>query len=381
MLSRNNRGGGTRVITPKPLVNVIIPTYSSKRSEMLKEAVWSVEEQTYGQENIRIIISINGPDLAHKKTVENIYADIKNITCIYTPRSNAPAALNNAIRQVTDGYMCILDDDDYLTKGYIEELCSYIDNDIDVVFGRNAVQREDGSIDYDTYITKALRVAGQGKRKISAKEEILLNIDTAYLFNVHVVKNKFIPFDETLYYVYDTVYMVTNFGNINGYIYALPADGQEAYVIRQTENSLCRPSKEQEFTYWVVERIKILEKFTNVVFSARNSEHLKVAINYTYTVANSIYRYYSTLPIDDKVRALEYINACQTPFLDKAKFASQQSVENLENEHARLQNECARLQQHIIALQNNRSFRLGRFLTFLPRKIRDALRGKYGTNR
>lgn len=141
---------------------------------------------------------------------------------------------------------------------------------------------------------------------------------------------------------------------------------------------MCRPSKEQEFTYWVVDRVKILEKFTNVVFSARNSEHLKVAINYTYVVANSIYDYYIHLSTEDKVRALEYVNACQSPFLDKSKFASQLNMINIQNDCVRLQNECKRLQQDVVALQNNRSFKLGRFLTYVPHKIREVRLNKYG---
>lgn len=351
----------------KPLVNVIIPTYTSQRFWMLKEAVQSVQNQTYGQENISIIIAINGSDLAHKKAVENTYAGIKNITCLYTAKSNVPTAFNNAIRHLTEGYMTILDDDDYLTKGYIEELCSHAEPDVDIVFGRQSNLRKDGSIDYDSYINGVLRNVGAGKQIKSAKGAHLLNAYASYLFNVPTVKNKFEPFDETLDFMFDTVYMLTNFGHIDRYVYVLPANGWETYVVRKTENSLCRPSKEKEFIYWISGRTKVLEKLTDIVFKTKDNEHLQAAINHNLDAAYSMYSYYLSLSAIEQQRALKYVNECQSFFLDKEKFNAQLKINNL-------QKDCERLQQEIIALRNNRSFKLGRYITFVPRKIRGAIR-------
>lgn len=176
------------MLSEKPLLNVIIPTFNSQRFDLLKETVQSVQNQTYGRENIRIILAINGTDLVHKKAVEDTYAEVKNITCLYTPRSNGPTALNNAIRHLTDGYMFILDDDDYLTAGYLEELCSHVDSDIDIVFGRTSEQKQDGTLDYATYINRTLMKVGAGKRKLSARESSLLSVHAGHLFNTQTVK-------------------------------------------------------------------------------------------------------------------------------------------------------------------------------------------------
>lgn len=372
----------------KVLVNIIILTCDERRFKLLQKAVQSVLEQTYGRENIHIIISINGPDLEYKMQVERYFAAEKNIKCIYSSRGNAPAATNYAIKQLTEGYVIFLDDDDYLTKGYISLMCSYMDSDVDIVFGLKSTLKEDDIIDYDTYINRAIKVAGTGKRKISVKEEVLLSAYVCNLFRVNTIKYGFVPFDETLDFAFDTVYMLANFENIRGYVNVVDYNCKETYVIRETENSLSRNSNDKAFNYWISGRMNIIDKLTKIAFSAQNEDHLQLILfYYLQGMTIDIYKFYNGLDEKDKMRARRHLFMATSPFLDKSMFFDSEeqklchkfyqknagNIANLLKSNIREKNINNKLQQEISLLLNNKSFRLGRFITFLPRKIRDKI--------
>ena len=106
----------------KPLVSVIIPTYS--RPEYIVRAIDSVLGQTY--KNIEIIVvDDNGIGSCHQIETENVLKDYitqGKITYIrHKTNKNGSAARNTGFRASYGEYINFLDDDDYFLPTKIEK--------------------------------------------------------------------------------------------------------------------------------------------------------------------------------------------------------------------------------------------------------------------
>lgn len=102
------------------LVSVIIPTY--KRAYMLKRAISSVCEQSYGNLEI-LVVSDNEPDdeytEAARQTIEEI-GDPRVRLIVQEKHINGAVARNVGIKASKGEYISFLDDDDYYEPNKIE---------------------------------------------------------------------------------------------------------------------------------------------------------------------------------------------------------------------------------------------------------------------
>lgn len=103
------------------LVSVVIPTY--KRADMLKNAINSVQSQTY--KNIEVIvIDDNDPNCEHRlktKELMKYYENQVNIRYIcHSKNLNGSAARNTGIKNSLGEYIAFLDDDDEFLPKKIE---------------------------------------------------------------------------------------------------------------------------------------------------------------------------------------------------------------------------------------------------------------------
>ena len=112
----------------KPLVSVVIPTYS--RPTFLKRCVDSVLNQTYSNIEI-LVVDDNDPDTQARRETETVMASYKGIAGItylqHEKNKNGSAARNTGWRASKGEYITFLDDDDEIAKTKIEKQVSCLE--------------------------------------------------------------------------------------------------------------------------------------------------------------------------------------------------------------------------------------------------------------
>jgi glycosyltransferase involved in cell wall biosynthesis len=105
----------------KPLVSIIIPTYS--RPNKLKEAIDSVLNQTYKQLEV-VVIDDNSPNTKERYETSNLinqFCDSRLLYICHDKNKGANAARNTGIEKCSGDYIAFLDDDDRYAPSKVEE--------------------------------------------------------------------------------------------------------------------------------------------------------------------------------------------------------------------------------------------------------------------
>ncbi|MRI83363.1 MAG: glycosyltransferase family 2 protein [Nitratiruptor sp.] len=125
-----------------PKVSIVIPTYN--RASYLKEAIESVATQDYP--NLEIIVSDDHSDDETAAVVEELSKKYPNISYYLNERyPKGPGGnKNNGLDHVTGEIVGILDDDDRLFPGVIQEMVAQFEAGYDMVMG-NCLRSDDGS--------------------------------------------------------------------------------------------------------------------------------------------------------------------------------------------------------------------------------------------
>lgn len=301
-----------------PSVSVIIPTY--KDSEYIYEGVLSVLNQDYPQDKIQIVISVNGGDLIYYNKLSEKYSSEKRINVVYTPHKGASVARNFALQYVTGSHITYLDDDDYLTPGYIKEMARHATSGIDLVCGRLIDYHPDSNaFDNDTYMNKVLKAIGEKLSNSPLEISSLLSTMWAKLYTKKFLLSCSI-LDEDLAHTEDIDFWINNFQHITSPTYLCDAMSDEGYVRRITTASTSRPPKEKLFSFFITDRVKLIERFSKKLFSNLSMEHKRFILVKIDAQTNHMLKYFTELPKDEKHRALDIINRSNSNFLNKSKF-------------------------------------------------------------
>ena len=301
-----------------PTISVIIPTY--KNNEYIKQCINSVLHQDYPSSKIQIIISVNGSNIDYFIDLLNEYSSRSNIHVIYTPLKGASAARNFALQYATGEYLAYLDDDDYFTPGYIREMACHSAEDIDIICGRLIDYHQDSNtFNSDTYVNHILE-----NREAEISTNILKNASLFSTICLKLYKKNFIlsctALDEDLTHTEDVDFGVNNFQNISGKLYLCNPMSKEAYVRRVTNLSVSRPSEDNRFSFFIVDRLKLIERFSRKVFSHLSLEHKRFILGKIDAQTKHMLNFFEKLSKDEQYRAVEMINRSNAAFLNKSKF-------------------------------------------------------------
>ena len=111
-------------------ISVIIPTYKPK--DYIGECLNSLTNQTFPKTDFEVIIVLNGCDEPWQSEIED-YISINmpdmNVKFLQTNVGGVSNARNIAIDAATGEYVTFIDDDDYVSHGYLEHLFNKADND------------------------------------------------------------------------------------------------------------------------------------------------------------------------------------------------------------------------------------------------------------
>ena len=125
-------------------ISVIIPTY--KPQDYLWECLDSLDAQTFPKEKFEVILVLNGCDEPYKSQIERYIEEHKkalNIKLIHTLQGGVSNARNIALDHAEGKYICFIDDDDYVSPSYLQELYSKASDDTIVI--SNTYYFKDGS--------------------------------------------------------------------------------------------------------------------------------------------------------------------------------------------------------------------------------------------
>lgn len=106
-------------------ISVIIPTYCPK--EYIKKCLESLIFQTFSKDLYEIIIILNGSDVSYYNMIQSFIRAYKGTELPYIKlldidQSGVSNARNVGLDRARGQYICFVDDDDYVSHNYLEEL-------------------------------------------------------------------------------------------------------------------------------------------------------------------------------------------------------------------------------------------------------------------
>lgn len=137
-------------------VTVIVPTY--KPGSYLWNCLDSLKDQTFPKDDFEVIVVLNGCDDPWKSEIEKYLAEgqLNNFQLIHTLAAGVSNARNLALDAATGEYIAFIDDDDFVSPTYLEEL--YRRASKEVVSLCYPLSFLDGTEDYAPYyITKEFK--------------------------------------------------------------------------------------------------------------------------------------------------------------------------------------------------------------------------------
>lgn len=138
-------------------VSIIIPTY--KPQSYIWKCLDSIYAQTFPVTEMEIIIIVNGCSQPYVKNIESYFSTKGNLQAKVL-QTNVPGVSNarNIGLSVANGeWICFIDDDDWISENYIEELVNYGDNDAHIVEANVLDFDETTNQYYDDYLTSAFK--------------------------------------------------------------------------------------------------------------------------------------------------------------------------------------------------------------------------------
>ncbi len=300
-------------------VSVIIPTY--KENDYLAFAVESVLNQSF--HNTEVIISCNGKDIEWYHTVKDRYANNSKVHVLYTEIGNAGAGRNIGIEYAGKSHLMFLDDDDYLTSGYIEDLVNNSAEDVEIVCGRLM----DSDSEKLSYIDAALkRQSNNRKTRKSSYTISLFSTVTAKLFQTERVKKTYQRFSESMLIAEDVLFWMNNFGFVKGYLSFCDYESKEGYVRRISEDSVSRPIAGKMypiFESW----LNIFKIGTEKIFDETENYYTKVFLgNILFAQNNMMKNYFMHTEEPERGKIEQLIFAEPSFYLNKGLFSGKKGI-------------------------------------------------------
>jgi len=121
----------------QPLISIIVPCYNVEA--FINKALDSIYNQTY--ENWECVLIDDG---SKDKTKDEIETWLKNDTrfkYFYQDNQGLSGARNTGLKKVQGDFVYFFDSDDLLNHETLENLFSLVDEDIDIVIGKNAITK------------------------------------------------------------------------------------------------------------------------------------------------------------------------------------------------------------------------------------------------
>lgn len=284
-----------------PLISIIIPSYNVE--SYIAKGIESCLNQSY--QNIEVIIVDDGSSDNTVGVIEKY--DDKRIKLIKKENSGVSATRNIGIKNSSGDYCVFLDSDDWLELNTIEKLVEHIYGNKLVLCGYyNCV---DGKLnkarDYD-------ELTFSYKRALEYASKREYNLDSACfkLFDLNVVKNNNIYFDETITNIEDGLFVFEYLHHIKKVQYI----NNPLWIVNRREGSVTSSAFNEKRLTCLRAIDKMLNDYDNS-FEVHQNLLLYLACTLRYVIISMFYsntkgKYKNLIKQYQKELALTYKNKC-----------------------------------------------------------------------
>lgn len=153
-------------------ISVIVPTY--KPQYYLWECLDSLKAQTFPRSDFEILLVLNGCCEPYKSKIEEylLMNMMRNVRLIQTDQPGVSNARNIALDQAKGSYIAFIDDDDYVSSSYLEELYSQASSDTISLCYPYAFNDGAPEIQLPYYITDAYEYCSHQTRSLKLSSNV-----------------------------------------------------------------------------------------------------------------------------------------------------------------------------------------------------------------
>lgn len=236
-------------------ISVIIPTY--KGEKYISRCLESLCKQTLKKELFEIIIVINGTRDSTEIIINdliNIY-NLNNIRVLYIDKANASLARNKGIMYAERRYTLFIDDDDYISENYLEEMYAYSNNN-HIIISQIVDVDENGYVNEDNPINKQIKNYKEIGSNALNSLSMVLTINACKLIPTYYIKK--IRYDSDLKSGEDVVFFTELITRNNFNFLVIPINKNAIYYRTLRKNSISR--QEMSFEFNVIQRLEVIKR-------------------------------------------------------------------------------------------------------------------------
>lgn len=237
-------------------ISVIIPSYKPK--EYLWECLDSLCKQTMEKQQFEILLILNGCCEPYKSQIDKYiteYMQNMNVRFIQTDQGGVSNARNIGIDEAKGEYLTFIDDDDYVSPSYLQELYDIAITGITPVSNVIAFNDKDKSV-ISNYLTNNYKRISEKRKTPLLKARSFMSVPVAKLllakgtvgsrrFNTHLKNGE------------DSLFMLSVSDRIK---YLSPTSKDAIYYRRVREGSAATSKK--TIKYILVNRLRLLWNYS-----------------------------------------------------------------------------------------------------------------------
>ncbi|MCL2525477.1 MAG: glycosyltransferase [Coriobacteriia bacterium] len=301
-------------------VTVVLATW--KVTPTLQEAIDSVLGQTIDESLVELLIVVNGSDRIHFEHLQSEYNSTSNVSVIYTQQAGLGHARNVGVQHASKNYVTFLDDDDWLSRGYLQEMLELAMKDVSIIFGK-LFDVDSGQIETDTYINRSLEKQKEQYSTDYLWATSLFGNCTSKLIRTDLMRTAFYRIPEYVRHSEDILFWAENFGNISGELAFVSQESNEAYMRRVMEKSMSRPEPSQLLDY-VTDKLDILKYLSTLVLDGSTSvTHKKFLIRQIKAQSLQVEDYCARDETQESARLVRgRLRSDKALLINRARFAS-----------------------------------------------------------
>ena len=126
----------------------------------MQECIESICQQTIAKEVFELIIVLNGCDEPYRSNINTFLAKCQgniNVRVLQTDQPGVSNARNMGIDEAQGEFICFIDDDDWISANYLEELINVAQDGADIVASNVLCFSDETGLYTEDYITRAFK--------------------------------------------------------------------------------------------------------------------------------------------------------------------------------------------------------------------------------
>lgn len=274
-------------------ISVIIPCYNAEST--LKRCIDSVINQTFGFENIELILYDDASTDSTKKIIENYAKQYPNIVPVYSSENSGfpVRGRNKGIEIATSDYIMFMDNDDE----YDLNVCEFF---YKILKESNPDLISCGKVNLDTITTEYTPTSPNGKKRINIGKEDIIYFEDRFIWN-KIFKRSILTENNILFpegkYAEDLYFTILYLLHCNSLIDVPDYNG---YIRHVQENSISRT--------WDLNDLTGIISVDQMIYSKISTDsNIDFSRLYKKEIGILLYKLYSLHLLEEKKETIHYL--------------------------------------------------------------------------